>query len=176
MNKKTGIFYGPAKGSNTEKVAHKVAREFGMDQVDLIAVKEATAEDLKKYDRLIFGVSTIGKETWDGYASRGDWDKSRPELDKADLKGKTVAMFCLGDHVTYPRHFVDALGMIYEILQDKNVRIIGHVDPGGYEFEESQGIYNGMFVGLPIDEDFEPELTDGRVKNWVAQIRKEFDQ
>ncbi|MBS3808224.1 MAG: flavodoxin [Bacteroidales bacterium] len=176
MNKKIGIFYGPARGSNTEKVAQKVAREIGADQADMIEVKEATTEDLKKYDRLIFGVSTIGKETWDGYASRGDWDKFRPELDKADLKGKTIALFCLGDHVTYPRHFVDALGMIYEILQDKNVRIIGHVEPSGYEFEESQGIYDGKFVGLPIDEDFEPELTDQRVKNWVAQIRKEFDQ
>jgi len=176
MNKKTGIFYGPARGSNTEKVAQKVAREIGADKADLIEVREATAEDLKKYDQLVFGVSTIGKETWDGYASRGDWDKFRPELDQADLEGKTIAMFCLGDHVTYPRHFVDALGMIFEILKDKNVRIIGHVDPSGYEFEESQGIYNGKFVGLPIDEDFEPELTGERVKNWVAQILKEFDQ
>ncbi len=176
MNKKIGIFYGPAKGSSTEKVAHKVAQEIGTDQADLVAVRNSSAEDLQQYDRLIFGVSTIGKETWDGYTSRGDWDKFRPELDRADLNGKTIAMFCLGDHVTYPKHFVDALGMIYEILQDKHVRMIGHVDPSGYEFEESQGIYNAKFVGLPIDEDFEPELTDERVKNWVAQIMKEFEE
>ncbi len=176
MNDTIGLFYGPAKASSTEKVAQKVASQIGTDRVDLIPVKDATAEDLKKYHHLIFGVSTIGKETWDGYTTRSDWDRFRPELDKAELEGKTVAMFSLGDHVTYPRHFVDALGMLYEILQNKNCRIIGHVDPSEYEFEESQGIYNGKFVGLPIDEDYEPERTDERVKNWVDQILGEFNQ
>jgi flavodoxin I len=33
---------------------------------------------------------------------------------------------------------------------------------------------DGKFMGLPVDEDFEPELTDERVENWVQQIRPHF--
>jgi flavodoxin I len=173
MNK-IGLFYGPARGSSTERVAKKVADQIGREHVDLVAVKEAKASDLEKYDNLIFGVSTIGRETWDGTTTASDWDQFRPELDKANLNGKTVAMFSLGDHVTYPRHFVDALGQLYEIIKDQEIKLVGHVDPDGYEFEESEGIYDGNFIGLPIDEDYESHLTDERIKNWTDRIRKEF--
>lgn len=169
-----GLFYGPAQGSSTERVAKKVADQIGQDHVELVKVKEAKASDLEKYDNLIFGVSTIGRETWDGTTTASDWDQFRPELDKANLKGKTVAMFSLGDHVTYPRHFVDALGQLYEIIKDEEIKLVGHVDPEGYEFEESEGIYDGKFIGLPVDEDYEPHLTDERIKNWTDKIRKEF--
>jgi flavodoxin I len=47
---------------------------------------------------------------------------------------------------------------------------VGHVDPDEYEFEESQGIYNGKFIGLPIDEDFEAHLTDERIRKWLNKI------
>jgi len=171
---KIGLFYGPAMGSSTERVARKVADQIGSEHVDLIAVKNATAKDLERYDNLIFGVSTIGRETWDGYTTASDWDHFRPELEKADLNGRTIAMFSLGDHVTYPRHFVDALGILYELIKDKSIKLVGYVDPEGYEFEESQGIYDGKFIGLPIDEDFEPHLTDERVKNWTDKIIKAF--
>ena len=32
----------------------------------------------------------------------------------------------------------------------------------------------GKLIGLPINEDYEPELTDDRVKNWVADIKPQF--
>ena len=170
---KIGLFYGPAKGS-TEKVAEKVAEQIGKDNVDLIAVKDAAAEDLKKYQNIIFGVSTIGKETWDGYNTASDWDKFRAELDKVDFAGRTVALFSLGDHITYPRHFVDALGWLAEYLKPRNAKLIGYVDTKNYEFEESQGIEGDKFMGLPIDEDYEAHLTDDRIKNWLEDILPKF--
>ena len=167
---KIGIFYGPAGGSSTERVARKVADQIGVASADLVPVKNATAKDLEKYTNIIFGISTIGKETWDGDNPPADWDRFRMELEKTDLEGKVVAMFSLGDHITYPRHFVDALGMLAEILFPKKVKIVGYVDPDVYEFEESRGIYNGKFIGLPIDEDFEAHLTDERIRKWLDKI------
>jgi flavodoxin I len=54
------------------------------------------------------------------------------------------------------------------------VKIVGQVDPSGYEFEESEAILDGQFIGLALDEDFEPELTDKRISGWVSQISGEF--
>lgn len=171
---KIGLFYGPAEGSSTERVAYKVAEQIGADKVDVIPVKDATARDLDKYTNLIFGISTVGRETWDGEAPPADWDKFRIELDITDLEGKVVAMFSLGDHITYPRHFVDALGMLAEKLFPKNAKIVGSVDTDEYEFEESQGIYDGKFIGLPVDEDFEAHLTDKRIRKWLDKILPQF--
>ena len=170
---KIGLFYGPKLGS-TEKVAKKMVEKIGSDKVDLIAVNDSNADDLKKYNNIIFGVSTIGKETWDGYTTASDWDKFRPELEKVDFSDKVVAMFSLGDHVTYPKHFVDALGQLAEILYPQNAKIVGYVETDDYEYEESQGIYDGKFIGLPIDEDFEPEKTDERIQRWLNKIFPEF--
>jgi len=170
---KIGLFYGPAKGS-TEKVAEKVAEQIGKDKVDLIAVKDSDAKELEKYKNIIFGVSTIGKETWDATNTASDWDKFRPEIDKADFSGKTVAMFSLGDHITYPKHFVDALGWLAEKLKPRNAEIIGYVDTSEYEFDESQGIEGDKFIGLPIDEDYEAHLTDDRIKKWLEKILPQF--
>ncbi|MFW5944180.1 MAG: flavodoxin [Bacteroidota bacterium] len=169
-----GIFYGPAEGSSTENVANKVATQIGQDKADLIPVKDASAEDLYQYTNIIFGISTIGKETWNGEAPPVDWDRFRMELDKTDFQDKVVAMFCLGDHVTYPRHFVDALGMLAEKLFSRKARIIGYVDTDEYEFEESQAIYEGKFIGLPVDEDFEAHLTDERIRKWIDKILPQF--
>jgi flavodoxin I len=173
LMEKIGLFYGPVKGS-TEKVAKKVADQIGNDKVDMIAVKNATVEDLNKYNNIIFGVSTIGRETWDGYNTASDWDKFRTELDKADFSDKIVAMFSLGDHITYPKHFVDALGWMAEYLKPRKARLIGFVDTNEYEFEESQGIEGDKFMGLPIDEDYEAHLTDDRIKKWLEIIMPQF--
>ena len=83
-------------------------------------------------------------------------------------------MFGLGDQVTYDLHFVDALGIIAEIILPKGAQVIGKVDTDGYDFRESQALYDGQFIGLPVNEDFEPELTDQRVNSWVKVIQPEF--
>ena len=52
--------------------------------------------------------------------------------------------------------------------------VIGQVSTDGYEFEESEAVVDGKFVGLPIDEDFEPELTDERVAQWIEILKPAF--
>ena len=170
---KIGLFYGPEKGS-VHRAAEKIVASIGEDKIDMVSVNSASATDLENYDKIIFGISTVGKETWDSEYSNTDWSKFFSEVGKADYSGKVVAIFGLGDHVTYPGHFVNAIGRLAKELMKENVKIVGAVDPEGYEFEESEALIEGQFIGLPLDEDFEPELTDERISNWLKSIQSEF--
>ena len=38
---------------------------------------------------------------------------------------------------------------------------------------ESKSIADGKFVGLPCDEDQQPELSEERVNAWVSQLKSE---
>lgn len=172
--KKIGIFYGPA-GGRTEKVAQRIGQLLGEEQYDLISLDKASIKDLNDYDNIILGIATIGKETWDAEPVESGWFDFLPELEKADLHGKRIAVFGLGDHVRWPNHFVDAMGELYHLLQEKGIDTIGKVSPDDYTFNESEALIEGMFVGLPVDEDFEPDLTDRRIIAWVKQINSEFE-
>jgi flavodoxin I len=170
---KIGLFFGPLKGS-VHRVAEKVKTALGEQNVEMISVNDASAADLEKFDQIIFGISTVGKETWDSNYSNTDWSKFFPNISKVDYSGKTVAIFGLGDHVTYSSHFVNAIGVLAKELLKNGATIVGEVDPSGYEFDESEAVVEGKFIGLPIDEDFEPELTDERVANWVNTLKPAF--
>jgi flavodoxin, long chain len=170
---KIGIFYGPVGGS-TERVAHKIGKEFGGDNVEFIAVNNANASDLDRFKNVIFGCSTLGKETWQSASGKKDWDLFRTELEKVKVDGKVFAIFGLGDHLTYPFHFVDSMGEIGKTLLVKGAKIVGRCSVKDYEFKESEAVIDGEFIGLPIDEDFESELTEPRIKNWAVRLKNKF--
>ena len=170
---KIGLFFGPVKGS-VNRVAEKIKVALGEQNVEMIPVNDASVSDLEKFDKIIFGISTVGKETWDSNYSNSDWSKFFPNISKVDYSGKTVAIFGLGDHITYSGYFVNAMGVLAKDLLKNGATIVGKVDPSSYEFDESEAIFDGMFIGLPIDEDFEPELTDERVSNWVKTLKPAF--
>lgn len=170
---KIAIFYGPVGGA-VNRVAEKIKDIIGEDKVEMVAVKDATAADINKFDKIIFGLSTVGKDTWDSDYSTNDWGKFMPEIVKADYEGKSVAVFGLGDHVTYAHGFVDHIGLLGKKLMENGAVLSGPVDTEGYEFEESDAVIDGKFIGLPLDEDFEPELTDERVAAWLQALKPDF--
>ena len=51
--------------------------------------------------------------------------------------------------------------------------MIGHVSIDQYIFDESKSVIDGMFCGLPIDEDNESEKTDDRLQAWSQVIVQE---
>lgn len=171
--KKIGIFYGPV-GGNTELIAKKIAQYAGTDNCDLIALKTADIEDIEKYDNIIFGIATIGKETWDAEPVESGWHDFMPRLEKADLQNKNIAIFGLGDHIRWPKHFVDSMGELYHSLKDKGVETIGKVKPDDYTFDESEALIDGMFAGLPVDEDFESDQSDRRIREWIDRLKEKF--
>ena len=44
----------------------------------------------------------------------------------------------------------------------------------GYEFDESNAVRKGKFVGLALDADNQSELTESRIKAWVEQIKPDL--
>ncbi len=172
---KTGLFFGPENGA-VHRVAKKIEELAGTGNIDLIAVADARAGDLEKYKKIIFGISTVGRETWNQDFSNTDWSGFFPEIAKASFEGKIIAIFGLGDHVTYPSHFVDAMGQLAGEIKKNSpgVRIVGQTGTEGYEFGDSEAVVDGKFIGLPLDEDFEPELTSRRVSDWIDAISPDF--
>lgn len=173
MSKRIGIFYGPVGGS-TERVAKKIQAAFGEEAADLKPIKDCKAADIDKYEKVIFGCSTIGKDTWQANNPKADWDIFRPEIENINYKGKTFALFGLGDSVTYAAVFVDAMGVLAKEMLSRGANIVGRVPTCEYQFTDSEAVIDGQFIGLPIDEDFESDLTDRRVKEWVERLKMNF--
>jgi flavodoxin I len=171
--KKVGIFYGPVGGS-TERIAKLVQKEFGLENADIKPIKDAKASDLDMYENIVLGCSTIGGETWNSTKAKPDWDLFRPEFDKIDYKRKTFALFGLGEHLSYPRNFVDNMGIIGKILISKYAKIVGQTNRAGYDFTDSEALIDGSFIGLPIDEEFEAEKSAERVNKWVSALKNSF--
>ena len=68
------------------------------------------------------------------------------------------------------------MGTIRDIIEAKGAKIVGHWSTKGYNFEASKSLVDDShFVGLAIDEDRQPELTQERINNWVNQVITEMN-
>ena len=172
MNK-IAIMFGPENGS-VHRVAKLLASKIAAQKPDLILVNEASANDLSRYEIIVFGISTIGRDTWDQKFGNVDWAQFMPTVSSFDFTGKKVAVFGLGDHITYAYHFVNSMGILAKTVMKNGGQLIGKVNPESYTFQDSEALESGMFLGLPIDEDFEPELTEERLNGWVELLNQEF--
>ena len=169
--KKIGLFYAPAKGS-TEKIAKIIADKIGKDKVELILVDEnSTISEFDSFDKLIFGISTVGRESWDAQYTKVGWDFFLPKLEQANFKGKTAAVYGMGNHILYADYFVDAMGFLGKKVLEKGGELVGYVNKNKYEFKHSEAIIDEKFIGLPIDEDTQEELTENRLKEWISEIK-----
>jgi flavodoxin I len=169
MSNKVGLFYGTQTGK-TESAAEIIRDEFGGDIVTLIDVSQADGSDFDEYEYII-----VGCPTWNIGELQSDWDGLYQELDDVDFSGKTVAYFGTGDQIGYADNFQDAIGIIEEKISSRGGTTVGYTSTNGYDFNESKAVKNGKFCGLALDDDNQPDLTDERVKAWVAQLKKEFN-
>jgi flavodoxin I len=165
---KIGLFFGTQTGK-TESIAEMIRDEFGSSNIDLHDMAATDASDFDGYTKLI-----IASPTWDIGELQSDWDGFFSEFDKMDFKGKTVAYFGTGDQLGYSDNFMDAVGILEAKITARGGKTIGYWSTDGYDFTESKAVKDGKFVGLAIDEDNQAELTDERIKMWVAQIKREF--
>ena len=166
--KKIGLFYS----YNTRKssiVADKIANEIGKENVELINAEEIDEDKFLAYDNII-----ISAPTWFDGELPNYWDEFVPALEDLDLKGKTIAIFGLGDQKGYPENFVDAIGIMGELLEKLGAKLIGETSTDGFTFEKSKAVRNGKFMGLALDVDNQNKLTGQRIKDWVEIIKKEF--
>ncbi|MBN1337772.1 MAG: flavodoxin [Bacteroidales bacterium] len=165
--KKTGIFFGSSLGK-TEKVARLIQEQLGKNNADIFDIKKVTPGTVLKYDNLILGTSA-----WGIGDMQDDWEDFIDTLVELDLSEKKIALFGLGDQKKYPESFADGLGTLYCRLPVKT-NIIGAWPVKGYSYYCSMAEKEGVFVGLVIDDDSQPELTHSRVSEWVKQISGEL--
>ena len=166
---RTGIFYGSTTGM-TESLAAKIAARTGVAQTDVHNVADASADEAEGYDLLL-----LGSSTWGCGELQDDWYDFLDALKRKALSGKRVALFGCGDQEDYAEYFCDALGTIRDIIEPRGATIVGHWPTAGYHFEASKGLADDdHFVGLAIDEDRQPELTNERVEKWVKQVAEEL--
>jgi flavodoxin I len=167
---KVGLFYGTDTG-NTESVADIIKNEIGADIVDVHDISTATAADFEKYDKII-----LGQPTWYYGELQSSWDDFWEEFKGIDFTGKTVACFGLGDQADYSEYFLDAMGLMHDIALEGGATPAGYMSTDGFEFDESKALTEDgeFFIGLGIDEDQQPEMTEGRINEWVEQIKEEM--
>ncbi len=165
---KTVIIYS-FHTQKSKKVAEKIIEAFGKSQITAVNAEELTTEDFEKNDNFI-----LSAPTWFDGELPNYWDEFVPDLEDMDLKGKTFAVFGLGDQKGYPENFCDAIGILVEILEDCGAKIIGKIPAEGYTFESSRAQRDDIFVGLPLDQENQGRLTNDRIKNWVSQLKKEM--
>ena len=166
---KTGIFYS-FNSKKTAKVAEKIIDEFGADfKVVPVNAEELTEELFLSFNNLVLGVPT-----WFDGELPNYWDEFIPALEDLDLKGKTIAIYGLGNQVEYPENFGDAVGIMANIVQARGAKLIGYTSTNGYSYESSRAEVEGKFCGLLLDQETQPRLSKERISNWVADIKAQF--
>ena len=168
-----GILYWPKDG-NVEAVAKKIYDQFDKTKADVYDILSIEPTDLVNYDCLIIGCSTVGSETWYEATDNNKWHLFFNELDKINLKNKTVAIYGLGDQVLYPNNFVDGMLIIKNEFEKRGAKIIGKWSTKGYSFTDSVAVEDDQFCGLALDEDQQYELTNERITQWLTQLKTEL--
>lgn len=161
------VLYGSSLG-NTQFVAEKIHRHF--PDALLASVSDLNVDTLPSYDLIVLGTST-----WGVGDMQDDFELFVKEMLQTELREKAIALFGLGDQHNYPDTFCNGMGKLYKLLKNKGVRFVGDWPVDGYDFSESEALVDGHFVGLAIDEENEPDLTDGRVAQWCRQLMWQFE-
>ena len=122
-----------------------------------------------KYELFILGTPTY----FDGELP-DSWDEFLPELEDADLSGKKVAVYGLGDQQHYPVSFADGVGLLASYMEELGATIVAETSTEGYSYEHSVAECDGRFLGLVLDPTNQPELTDQRLAAWLEQLKVAF--
>jgi flavodoxin I len=173
MMNTVGIFFGTDTGT-TRLIAKKIAKRLGAQLAGKpLNVNRISAQDLSQYDALILGTPTYGVDQLPGLDTgikAGSWAEFLPQLQDMDFCGKRIALYGLGDQEKYSQRFADSLIHLYRFFSERGAEMIGAWDIEGYEFEYSQSVINGRFVGLVLDQQAQPLLTEQRIDDWLEQV------
>lgn len=166
--KRIGLIYS-FNSKKTAQAAKRIQEAFGKAAIELVNAEDITEKKFLSFDNLILGVPT-----WFDGELPNYWDEFAPALEDLDLSGKTVAVFGNGDQKGYPENFADGIGIMTEILEKCNARVVGETSVSGYEFEKSRAQRGKNFTGLALDFENQSKLNKERISAWVELLKKEF--
>ena len=167
-----GIFCGTAGGTSM-KVAKALAKEYDLDEDDVINMEE-DFDDIEQFED--YDVLFIGSSTWGQGDVHFSWVDVQLELEDegVDFSGKTVAFFGAGDSVKHGEHFCSALGKLYKTFTSLGAKAVGYVDASDYKYEFSLAEMDGKLCGLAIDEHNEKGKTKTIIANWIESLQEEI--
>ena len=163
------VIYGSSTGT-CQGLAEKIGHQLGVQDDGIIDVQNLSADVVNKYDVLILGTST-----WGAGEMQDDWYDGVKVLKQAGLQGKAVAVFGCGDSESYSDTFCGGMAELYNAAKDAGATMMGEVATDGYNFDDSEAVVDGKFVGLALDEVNEDDKTDSRIEAWVEELKKNLD-
>jgi flavodoxin I len=167
INGNFGLIYSSYTGL-TFDITTIIEKYLDLLKLEVLEVSSINSSDFLRFDFLMLGVPT-----WFVGELEPEWDDYFPDFENIDFTGKNIAIFGLGDQYGYPDNFVDGIGILAEVIIKNGGNIVGYWPNKGYDFNKSIGLApNGMFYGLALDEDNQPELSEERVKLWTEGLLK----
>ncbi|MEM7344042.1 MAG: flavodoxin [Chloroflexota bacterium] len=173
---KIGLYFGSSTG-NTEAAADQIKAHFDEVEEDMVEIHNVASgiDGMADYQYLI-----LGCPTWDIGELQEDWTGVWEDFEEINFEGKTVAMFGMGDARGYPSSFVDAIGMMGEVVQATGGKIVGTWHPNNFEFDDSRALIEegnpaSGFWGLPLDEENQADWHEVRIEAWATVLKKEFE-
>lgn len=163
------VIYGSSTGT-CQGLAEKIGQQLSVQDDGIIDVQNLSADVVNKYDVLILGTST-----WGAGEMQDDWYDGVKVLKQAGLQGKAVAVFGCGDSESYSDTFCGGMAELYNAAKDAGATMMGEVATDGYNFDDSEAVVDGIFVGLALDEVNEDDKTDSRIEAWVEELKKNLD-
>ena len=163
------VIYGSSTGT-CQGLAEKIGQQLSVQNDGIIDVQNLSADVVNKYDVLILGTST-----WGAGEMQDDWYDGVKVLKQAGLQGKAVAVFGCGDSESYSDTFCGGMAELYNAAKDAGATMMGEVATDGYNFDDSEAVVDGKFVGLALDEVNEDDKTDSRIEAWVEELKKNLD-
>ncbi len=159
---KTIVVYGSSTGV-CEAIAQSIGDKLG---ADVINVTDLTKDDVESADNLVLGTST-----WGAGEMQDDWYDGVKVLKEAGLAGKKVAVFGCGDNASYSDTFCGGMKELYDAAEEAGATMVGNEVPAeGYTFDGSDSFVDDHFVGLPLDDVNEDDMTDARIEAWLPTL------
>lgn len=172
MTDKIAIYFGTDTG-RTRRIAKLIAQKLGDKALAPANIGRTSVEDFLAHDTLILGTPTYGEGELPGLStglSQESWEEFLPRLQGRDMRGKTVALFGLGDQDKYANEFVDAMILIHDAVVDCGARVVGAWPAAGYDFKASRALIDGRFLGLALDQVNQAALTEARIAAWLLDL------
>lgn len=165
---KTAIIYS-FNTTRTSAAAKKIADHLQQLNPELLNADEMNPDMLLSFDFIIAGVPT-----WFDGELPFYWDEWLPALEDVSFNNKKLAVFGLADQKNYPDNFADAIGIFADYLLSRGCMLMGKTSTEGYVFRNSRALADGLFKGLVLDEDQQPQLSDQRIEQWTDQLIREI--
>jgi len=165
------ILYDSQTG-NTEKCAEYLAEASG---VNAEYIGDVTTDSIENEECIIVGAPTwhTGEEECRSGTAWDEWlYDTLPNM--KSIQGKKVAIFGCGDQQSYSDYYCDAAGELYDQFTKAGAKVYGFTSTEGYDHVDSKAeVESGKFCGLMFDEDNQYDLSEGRAKEWISQLKEE---